>query len=370
MVTKIHSRAPTRIDLAGGTVDLWPLYLFLKQPVTVNLGIDLYAEAEIEISDSTADSKPITLRSDDQNLELALTWDELEKEIPVPGSLILHYKLLKYFYEKKTQQSGFQLGSQIRLTTRAKSPAGAGLGGSSTLSIAMIGALAAWASSPTFRTLSTEEEGESFIEIVRDVETTVIQVPAGLQDYYGAMYGGLQSLNWNPGIHHRKKLNPDLISELESRLLLFYSGQSRNSGINNWILFKNFIDQKEEVRKKFQEITDATHRLEKALETRNWSRAGEAIAEEWTVRKTLAAGISTPEIDAVFSSAQEIVPGLSGKVCGAGGGGCFFLYLPTEDPKTRLEQKQAIRKAVSHTGVRPLDFRGVPHGLEVQISRA
>jgi len=359
MIQSIHSRAPTRIDLAGGTVDLWPLYLFLKDPVTLNLGIDLYAEANLELATPSIRGKSqIILRSEDQKTELVLPWEALT--LPpenLPPGLMLHYKLVKYFAERGPKKLS---SKDLVLRTLARSPAGAGLGGSSTLSIAIIGALAAWANPD--QDLS-EIQNEKFIDIVRDVETTVIQVPAGLQDYYGAMYGGLQCLRWGAGSHDRKRLSKKLIPELEKRILLFYSGHSRNSGINNWVLFKKFIDRDGDIRSKFQKISDATHQLEHALKSENWEAAGQAIANEWSTRKTLATGITTPEIDQAFAQASQLTP-LSGKVCGAGGGGCFFVFLASGNPTLKTQIQEIF---LSH-GMQSLPFRGVAHGLEVLVT--
>jgi D-glycero-alpha-D-manno-heptose-7-phosphate kinase len=138
------------------------------------------------------------------------------------------------------------------------------------------------------------------------------------------MYGGLQSLRWGPGTHQRQGLNSLIIPELQKRILLFYSGQSRNSGINNWALFKGFIDRQDGIRSQFQAISNAAESLERALEKQDWVAAGAAISDEWKTRKTLAPGITTPSIDRAFQEANQIAP-ISGKVCGAGGGGCFFV---------------------------------------------
>jgi D-glycero-alpha-D-manno-heptose-7-phosphate kinase len=223
----------------------------------------------------------------------------------------------------------------------------------------MIGALATWAN----QKINPITQGNDFIEIVRDVETTVIHVPAGLQDYYSAMYGGLQGLHWEAGTHRRTEFDPHLIAELEKRLLLFYSGQSRNSGINNWALFKGFIDQDQQIRERFEKIVTATRHLETALTNQDWTQVGLAIQAEWNTRKTLAAGISTPAIDQAFEETRKLAP-MAGKVCGAGGGGCFFVYTADADP--RLKSK--IQEIFSRSGMRSLDFKGSPHGLEVKTS--
>jgi D-glycero-alpha-D-manno-heptose-7-phosphate kinase len=366
-IKRIDSKAPTRIDLAGGTVDLWPLYLFLEHPVTVNLGIDLFAESTLEITAPTRGSGSqagqVTLRSEDQGHDLKFGWDDLNS-ISAPPQLELHLKFLRYFVrERAMEASRKEFGFDLTLGTRAKSPAGAGLGGSSTLSIAMIGALATWARQGTQRAkLDLLRDGERLIEVARDVETTVIQVPAGVQDYYGAMFGGLQSLRWGAGKHEREWLPIDILTDLEKRLLLFYSGKSRNSGINNWELFKGFIDNRDDIRARFGKITRATQKLETALRARQWSEAGQAISEEWATRKTLAAGITTPEMEQAFAAAQKIAP-VSGKVCGAGGGGCFFVYLDGS-----LEQKSRIEEAFVAQGMRTLPFHAVPHGLDIAVT--
>lgn len=366
----IQSRAPTRIDLAGGTLDIWPLFLFLKDPLTLNVGIDLYAEATLT-SSSSAES--IQLLAKDQGAELRFSWKDLETEsISPPPALELHYKLLKYFYPQKKGSSG-AFPMNLSLCTQARSPAGAGLGGSSSLSIALIGAIATWARGHN----DTLKDGENFIETVRDIETTVIGVPAGLQDYYGAMYGGLQRLQWGTAKHQREWLPEFLLPELEKRVLLFYSGQSRNSGINNWALFKSFIDQNKSsgsspdpfnnhpIRSKFEQISGATHHLETSLRNQDWLGVSEAIAKEWDIRKTLAEGITTPEIDAAFTEARRITP-LSGKICGAGGGGCFFVYLP--DPDSDPQLKSRIVEIFSKRNIRSLPFHCVRRGLEVHVT--
>ena len=105
------------------------------------------------------------------------------------------------------------------------------------------------------------------------------------------------------------------------------------------------------------------------LALKEWKKLGKAIQEEWNTRRTLAPGISTPEIDRAFLEASKVAP-ISGKVCGAGGGGCFFVYLPTDaagDEKAELRSR--IQKIFSDQGMRPLNFHGVPHGLEVRVTR-
>lgn len=357
---KIISKAPTRIDLAGGTVDIWPLYLFLKSPRTVNMGINLFAETTLE---SKKSQKEILLKASDQNVELKLKWSDLDSIdlSKVHPAVSLHVRYLKYFahlFPKKPSHG-------LTLSTRAQSPAGAGLGGSSTLSVSMVGALQQWCGLNGIGSskLNVEKVGESLIEITRDIETTVIEVPAGLQDYYGAMFGGVQSLQWGIAKHEHHHLDESLVNDLSNRVSLFYSGQSRNSGINNWSLYKSFIDKDKKVRDLFTGISESTLECEKALTEKDWKGVGKAIASEWKFRKKLAAGITTPTIDKAFEIAQK-EGATAGKICGAGGGGCFFVYHPENNPD---RTKKMIEKIASLSGVRSLPFEGSKKGLQVKV---
>ncbi len=365
--TEISSRAPTRVDLAGGTLDIWPLYLLTPQALTINLGIDLFADVTLKASlpsPSEFKGPRIVLRSEDLGKEEELSWPELFEKEPIPA-LSLHTKLLRHFILNEARYPERLKKFNLTLTTRALSPSGAGLGGSSALAVALIGALFAWVKG---RSPIIEEEGEALIKIARDVETTVIQVPAGIQDYYGAMFGGLQLLKWGTGHHTRRKLDPDVTTEIQKRLMLFYSGQSRNSGINNWALTKDFIDNKPDtdVRARFAKIAAATVKLEHALEAQDWPAARLAIAEEWDTRRTLAAGISTPEMNQAFQEAQKIHP-MAQKICGAGGGGCFFVFLDQPISESMSLQLKAHFQAY---GMRHLPFQGVHGGLDIRVSRA
>lgn len=357
ILRKFHAKAPTRIDLAGGTVDIWPIYLFLNRATTVNLAIDLFAETDLEEVHYDSGEPMVVLRTEDQGTELKFTWGQIESVSP-PPSLELHWKYLRYFLDQKKRAGRFYPTLGLNLTTRAKSPAGAGLGGSSTLSVSIIGALKVWCDGA----INVEHDGEHLVEITRDVETTVIKVPAGMQDYYGAMFGGLQSLRWGPGVHDRRWLPQELVSELEDRICLFYSGQSRNSGINNWALFKAFIDNQGSVRNQFHGINQSTHALEKALLEKDWKASGNAIASEWEVRRGLAQGITTPEIDKAFETAL-FKGATAGKICGAGGGGCFFVYLPEKNPGLKATIASEIG---SLPGIRHLPFRASKKGLQVE----
>ena len=352
----ICTRTPVRIDLAGGTLDIWPLYLFLPRATTINLAIDLYAEVNLHHGPKAQEKgqAEVILRSLDQGSEMVFSWKELFQR-EAPPSLILHQRLVRHFAERFPKKRP----KYLILETRATSPAGAGLGGSSSVTIALTGALATLFMGRA--AIKTEAARTSLIEITRDIETQILGVPAGLQDYYGAMFGGLQELGWGVQTHQRKNLKLKLLKQLSDRLILFYSGQSRNSGINNWQLYKSLIDKDSEVIRKFSAINSATHALKGALENEDWNAVMRAIQQEWKSRRELATGISTPEIDRVLESAKQETD-VAFKICRAGGGGCFFFYLPT--PNQRMREKIIGRVADGH--IRHLPFHASPKGLDIR----
>ena len=171
----IETSAPTRVDLAGGTIDIPPLFLFHEGASTVNFAVSLLAHCRIE----TRNDDKIILESIDRGVSLETSLDRIH-ELAHEPRLELLAKLV-YFFKPET---GFTM------TTESKAPAGAGLAGSSTLNIACIGALN--------RLVGNRYEPEKFIPIAANIECQVIKVPTGYQDYYSAQYGGVGFDSFSP----------------------------------------------------------------------------------------------------------------------------------------------------------------------------
>src|SRR5438105_14190571 len=237
----IESIAPTRVDLAGGTIDIWPLYLFHPGAATVNFGISLYARCRIE----TRDDDRVILESRDRGLSfetnLAGIPDLVREE-----RLELISKLVHFF--KPTV--GFHLIAE------SSAPAGAGLGGSSALAIACIGALN--------RLVGDRYPERKFIVIAANVETTVIRVPAEFQDYYGAFYGGANAIRYDAAGIQREPIQVDT-EELERRVVICYTGEPRMSGTNNWEMFKTHIEGDPVIFDLFENIRDSARDMWQAL---------------------------------------------------------------------------------------------------------
>ena len=325
---RIQTSAPTRIDLAGGTIDIWPLYLFHPGAQTLNAAISLRATARVEPRNDTR----IVIRSEDTGATVeAADWRELWNQ---SGLRLL--SLLVHFFEVRG----------ITLTTSSESPAGAGIAGSSALNVAVCAALADW------KRMHYDPEG--LLQVAMNVEAQCINVPTGLQDYRPALYGGLAAVELDVDGVRRVPLNVDL-GELQRRIVLCYTGEPRNSGTNNWEIMKKHIDGDRHVFDCFERIRDTAVTMRGALERSDWEAVGRAIAEEWDNRKRLAPGVTTPAIDDLIARATA-QGATAAKVCGAGGGGCLFCYGPPE-------ARDGIRGALAAGGARILDFAFERHGL-------
>jgi D-glycero-alpha-D-manno-heptose-7-phosphate kinase len=326
---RISASAPTRIDLAGGTIDIWPLYLFHAGAQTLNAAISLRARAWIE----KRPDERIELVSEDIDKQENLSFDQL----PADQTLPLLAKLAHRF------------GAHgLRLTTRGESPAGAGIAGSSALNVAVCGALAAFT--------NQEIKGEALLDIAKDVEAQVIRVPTGLQDYRPALYGGIAAVELHAGQPRRVALDVDA-RELERRIVLCYTGEPRNSGTNNWDITKRHIDGDSHVFDCFERIRDTAAAMREALTRGDWDATAAALATEWENRKRLAPGVTTPAIESLIARATA-AGAKAAKVCGAGGGGCLFCLA---DPK----DVPGVREALATGQARILDFRLEATGLDV-----
>ena len=326
---RISASAPTRIDLAGGTIDIWPLYLFHPGAQTLNAAISLRARAWIE----PRPDERVELLSEDTDRDVNLSFDQLRDDptLPLLGRLVHRFGV-----------------HGIRLITRGESPAGAGIAGSSALNIAVCGALAAH--------LGRDGDREGLLEIAKDVEAQVIKVPTGLQDYRPAMYGGIAALELHAGEARRVPLDVDA-EELQRRIVLCYTGEPRNSGTNNWEITKRHIDGDQHIFDCFERIRDTAASMREALTRGDWDATAACLATEWENRKRLAPGVTTAAIDSTI--ARAIAAGAkAAKVCGAGGGGCLFCLAPPE-------HVPAVREALAIGGARILDFRIETTGLDV-----
>ena len=330
---QIASSAPTRIDLAGGTLDIWPLYLYHDGAQTVNAAITLRARCTI----SARHDGRLCLRSLDTDRSTDVAhWSEL-KDTP---AFQLVGRILQFFQAKN-----------LNLTTQSDSPIGAGIAGSSALNIAVCAAMARWK--------GVSYSPDELLAIAMNVEAQAIRVPTGAQDYRSAFYGGILAIELGASGVRRIALDVDP-TELERRIVLAYTGASRHSGVNNWDVTKGHIDGDRRMFDHFERIRDVAAAMRQALVGRDWDEVGRQIAAEWETRKRLAPNVTTPAIERLIEQARG-AGSMSAKVCGAGGGGCVLCFA---DPSA----VPAVRQALKTAAARVLEYRIDTAGVRVEVT--
>jgi D-glycero-alpha-D-manno-heptose-7-phosphate kinase len=333
----ILTTAPCRADLAGGTIDIWPLYLFHPGAVSVNIALSILTACKI----MPQDGHGILLRSYDTGRE------EQFADLDALLSASSYQHPLAAFLVRFVQPDG-----GFVLETYSESPVGAGISGSSALMIATTAALA--------RFTGRQIDLEQIRVIAQNVEAQLIKVPTGCQDYYPALYGGVSAIHLDAAGIRREAIavSPE---ELNQRFVLFYTGAPRQSGINNWEVFKHHIDGDNEVVCNFAVITRIAQAMHRALAAGDWDGVEKLILEEWQLRRANAPGISTPVIDTLIEVAKRN-GARAAKVCGAGGGGCVIALI---EKGTRERVEAAIRE---HGG-KPLPFAVASEGLRFHAAQ-
>ncbi|MGK7344762.1 MAG: GHMP family kinase ATP-binding protein [Candidatus Nitrospinota bacterium M3_3B_026] len=327
----VTATAPARIDLAGGTLDIWPLNLMFDGPVTVNMAVDIRARASVK-------------RKRDNRI--ILISEDREKRMEFENLRALHHRHALGMLSRIAER--FLDGGGVEIRTRSEAPAGAGLAGSSALNIAITAAMA--------RLADERLGGERLIAVARDIEAALLRVPTGLQDYGAAVYGGVNVFHFPPGGMRRENL-PAAGRLLEERILLFYSGQSRNSGINNWEMFKRVIEGDRRAVSRFGKIAALAREAAGALRRGDMESFVRAVRQEWKARRGLFPGISTPMIDKAAARARRAGADAA-RILGAGGGGCFIIIVA---PRLR----EAVARAVEGAGPRRIPFSLSGGGLKV-----
>jgi D-glycero-alpha-D-manno-heptose-7-phosphate kinase len=333
---QIVAQAPCRADLAGGTVDLWPLYLFHPGALTLNFAVNILTTCRITpLKGHHIQFRSVDTLREEQFPSLKALFAARRFGLPLAA------RLVQFF----APQEG------LLMETDSESPAGAGISGSSALMIATTAALARF----TGRNLTLEQ----MRVIAQNVEAQIIQVPTGCQDYYPALYGGVSAIHLDADGIHREAV-PVALEEMESRFVLAYTGAPRQSGINNWEVFKAHINGDKRVFRNFERIVEIARAMHRALADADWDEVAILLREEWKLRRSNAPGISTPLIDQLIRvTARQ--GGRAAKVCGAGGGGCV-IFLVEEGAASR------VATAIGDNGGRVLPLQIARNGLRFSAS--
>lgn len=332
MNKKTHAEGSVRVDLLGGTLDLNPINVILPNVVTLNLATSLKAKVTV----SSIDFDGVEIISKDYHSTDKFHSKDFTEENLRNGffkNLTFIAQILNLF----NQNQG------VRLELESGSPPGAGLGGSSAMGVTCYSALAKFT-------------GEKFdrieaIQKVNSLEARILDCgPAGYQDYYPALFGGVLGLIPKPGSVLVEQLYTNELKDfLESHLTLVYSGETRLSGINNWEVYKAFFNKDQAVRKGLTQIADLSYRALKTIRVRDYENLIPLIGLEGEERRKLFPGILTPTMQELYSEIKAHGQHMGMKVCGAGGGGCFLIAHKPDDRAT-------VNALISKFKMKKLDF--------------
>ncbi|NOX46640.1 MAG: dehydrogenase [Chlorobi bacterium] len=318
----IRSKAPLRLGLAGGGTDVAP-YSDLYGGAILNASISMFAYATIK---PRTDNK-IILNSIDKNERLEF---DSEKILEIDGCL----DLAKGIYNRIVAQfTGKPLS--FELTTFVDAPPGSGLGTSSTLVVAILGAFSEWLNLPL---------GEyDLAQLAYEIERVDLNMAGGKQDQYAATFGGVNFMEFYKGdkvIVNPLRIKSMYLNELAYNLVLYNTETSRVSSLIIEAQSKNVIQKHAPSIEAMHKLKQQAVMMKEAILMGELNKIGEILDFGWQHKKLMAKGISNELIDNIYTVAMQ--NGASGgKISGAGGGGFMIFYCPNN---SRIKVIEALKK--------------------------
>ncbi len=316
-----RSKAPLRIGLAGGGTDVSP-YCDLYGGAILNATISLYAYATIE----PLGGNEIIFEAVDRGEKVSY---EAAPELPIDDKL----DLATGVYNRLVRQYG-AMPSSFRLTTFVDAPAGSGLGTSSTLVVAIIGAFAEWLRLPL---------GEYDVaHLAYEIEREDLKMAGGKQDQYAATFGGVNYMEfYEEGrvIVNPLRIKTQILNELENNLLLYFTATSRKSADIIEVQSKNVMDKNAQSIEAMHQLKEQARMMKEALLRGKVSDIGSILDYGFKFKKQMAAGISNERMDSIYEAALA-AGATGGKISGAGGGGFMMFYCPAN---TRYAVQEALK---------------------------
>jgi D-glycero-alpha-D-manno-heptose-7-phosphate kinase len=328
---KIRALCPTRIDLAGGTLDLWPLHAFLNDCKTINAAISVYTGCEIEKIEGTQIDVEIS------SLKFKKTYKNLESLFKSKDKHIdILRPILRYFKNEG-----------LKIKTFSESPVGGGLGGSSSLTISL---LSAFCELNNIRMSALE-----MAHLAHNLEANLLRTPTGTQDYIPPILGGVNIISYNPDGIALEKVDFD-VETFNKSMLVVYTGRPHHSGLNNWTVLEAAVKGSKKCLKALEGIRDTTLQLYQQLQSKT-IEFKKIFKSEYEHRVRLSKSFSSPEIKRLEKmTSKKGVEAI--KICGAGGGGCVVLLCK---PQTQEQVKELCQKQ----GYRVLNAQVVHQGVSV-----
>ncbi len=304
-----RSKAPLRIGLAGGGTDVSP-YSDEYGGAILNATISLFANASIEMLD---DNK-IIVEALDRNERQEFDW---ARELPIDGKL----DLLKGVYNRIQKDYEFpQKG--FKLSTFVDAPAGSGLGTSSTLVVAILGAFTEMLKLPL---------GDYDIaHYAYEIERKDLQLAGGKQDQYAAMFGGVNFMEFygnDKVIVNPLRIRPEYMHELENNLVLYFTATSRESASIIKEQVKNVNSKNEKSIEAMHQLKEQARMMKEAMLKGKLNQIGEILDFGFQQKRLMATNISNAGIEDIYDAAKA-AGATGGKISGAGGGGFMIFYCP------------------------------------------
>jgi D-glycero-alpha-D-manno-heptose-7-phosphate kinase len=332
-----RSKAPLRIGLAGGGTDVSP-YSDLYGGAILNATISLYANATIE----PLNNNKIIIEAIDLNEVQEFDWT---KELSIDGKL----DLLKGVYNRIQKDYGIN-EQGFRLSTFVDAPAGSGLGTSSTLVVAIIGAFTEMLRLPL---------GEyDMAQYAYEIERKDLKLAGGRQDQYAATFGGVNFMEFyddDKVIVNPLRIKQQYLFELENNLLLYYTSTSRESAEIIRQQTKNVLEKKEESIEAMHQLKEQARLMKEALLKGKLNEIGEILDFGFQQKRQMAEGISNPLMEEIYELAKK-AGATGGKISGAGGGGFMIFYCP-------VNTKYSVIKSLEKFGGRYRRYKFTEHGL-------
>jgi D-glycero-alpha-D-manno-heptose-7-phosphate kinase len=331
-------RSPVRISFAGGGTDL-PAYYEQFGGAVLSVAINKYFYT---ILGKRNDGRIQVISSD---LRAFQTWRDIAT-INVGGSeLEIPFAVLK--------DLGHDISVDMFLASEI--PPGTGLGSSASVCVNTLKAVASYVHRP----LSKYELAERAFHIARNV----LHRHVGKQDEYAAAFGGLNFITFNPDGSVQVdplELDSEVMGELQSNLLLYFTGSAHNS----WTILE---EQEKSTRGRagsaitaLREVHSLAYSMRKALDRGELNNFGRMLDQSWQEKKKVSTRISTSEIDQLYSLARTH-GALGGKITGAGGGGFLLLYC---EPS----HQESVRRAMAGTGVQEMAFSFDFQGAQIIVN--
>ena len=307
--TSVRVAAPCRVDLAGGTLDIWPIGVIHPGSLTVNIALPVEVELVVDLAGDPGSVIHMTPKGEERRFSPEQAINDLTAAVA--------FSLVP------------QGGVRIRVISQA--PFRSGIGGSSSYGIALARAL-------------TELVGQTLAEeymvaLVRDLEARVLGVPTGEQDHWAAVRGGVLALHLEAGGNRVEALDVSP-GWLSGRMTVFFSGIRHRSGMVNWQVIRRRLDGDAGTTGAFDEIAASARECRAALMSEDEESVAAAIRREWKARRLLASDVSTVELDELVAVARDH-GATAVKGCGAGGGGSIVVWHPVDAREAIVSELEA-----------------------------